>query len=269
MAEDDYPDHSSAKGPLVLWISFQSRLWAAWVFLWKEHRRLVLLSGLVDGLVAVLYWMPVRTRLALMLAIQAQRLLLTLVVGFVFLSLSLIWSASQTFDRWIFLYFNLHGYHSLRVDRFMWGITQVGNGLIAFCGSALLYWIGYRRLAIEILLGTLTLWIMVELIKALTDRTRPYIILTEARVIGRRERGRSFPSGHTSQTFFIMSFLTQYFHLPIYMGIFLYGTAILVGFTRIYVGAHYPRDVFAGAILGSAWTILLLSLAPHLPNRLF
>jgi PAP2 superfamily len=30
----------------------------------------------------------------------------------------------------------------------------------------------------------------------------------------------------------------------------------VVGITRIYVGAHYPRDVLAGAILGSAWGLL-------------
>ncbi len=36
----------------------------------------------------------------------------------------------------------------------------------------------------------------------------------------------------------------------------LYATALLVGVTRMYVGAHYPRDVLAGAILGSAWGLL-------------
>ena len=36
----------------------------------------------------------------------------------------------------------------------------------------------------------------------------------------------------------------------------LYAIALLVGITRMYVGAHYPRDVLAGAILGSAWGLL-------------
>ena len=36
----------------------------------------------------------------------------------------------------------------------------------------------------------------------------------------------------------------------------LYATALLVAVTRIYVGAHYPRDVVAGAILGIAWGLL-------------
>ena len=36
----------------------------------------------------------------------------------------------------------------------------------------------------------------------------------------------------------------------------LYAIALFVGVTRMYVGAHYPRDVLAGAILGSAWGLL-------------
>jgi membrane-associated phospholipid phosphatase len=38
--------------------------------------------------------------------------------------------------------------------------------------------------------------------------------------------------------------------------VILYALALLVGITRMYVGAHYPRDVLAGAILGSAWGLL-------------
>jgi membrane-associated phospholipid phosphatase len=36
----------------------------------------------------------------------------------------------------------------------------------------------------------------------------------------------------------------------------LYAIAVLVALTRIYVGAHYPRDVIGGAMLGSVWGIL-------------
>jgi membrane-associated phospholipid phosphatase len=36
----------------------------------------------------------------------------------------------------------------------------------------------------------------------------------------------------------------------------LYAVAVLVGFTRMYVGAHYPRDVIGGAVLGSIWGVL-------------
>ena len=43
----------------------------------------------------------------------------------------------------------------------------------------------------------------------------------------------------------------------------LYAVAALVGFTRVYVGAHYPRDVIAGMVLGSVWGILANLVDPY------
>jgi membrane-associated phospholipid phosphatase len=50
--------------------------------------------------------------------------------------------------------------------------------------------------------------------------------------------------------------MARHFHSSVWVVCLLYPAALLVAITRIYVGAHYPRDVFAGAILGSAWGIL-------------
>jgi membrane-associated phospholipid phosphatase len=140
----------------------------------------------------------------------------------------------------------------------MWFTTQLGNMLAAFMAAFLFFLLNYRRLAIEIVLGTLTLWFLVETIKSLADRDRPFLTLKAARVIGWRERGDSFPSGHTSQIFFLMTLFIHRFELGIGASIALYAVAVLVGFTRIYVGAHYPRDVIAGMVLGSVWGILAM-----------
>jgi membrane-associated phospholipid phosphatase len=50
--------------------------------------------------------------------------------------------------------------------------------------------------------------------------------------------------------------MASHFHANLWLVILLYAIALLVGFTRMYVGAHYPRDVLAGAILGSTWGLL-------------
>ena len=50
--------------------------------------------------------------------------------------------------------------------------------------------------------------------------------------------------------------MAQHFHASAWVVFLLYAIALLVGITRMYVGAHYPRDVLAGAILGSAWGLL-------------
>jgi membrane-associated phospholipid phosphatase len=108
-----------------------------------------------------------------------------------------------------------------------------------------------------LLLGLISLWLVVELIKALVQRPRPFFKVASARLVGYRDRGRSFPSGHTSQAFFLATLLAQRFTPEPWVVIGLYFVALLVGLTRMYVGAHYPRDVLAGAILGSAWGLMI------------
>ena len=224
---------------------------------WSANRRLVFLAILGVGLVLFLIWLPVGARASLLSALNVQRGLFLLLLIFALVTLSLIWSVGQRLDTRVFTLFNMRGYPRW-LDRFMWIATQLGNMLAAFIIAFLLFILNYRRLAIEIIFGTLTLWLLVEIIKALSDRDRPFLTLDKTRVIGWREKGDSFPSGHTTQTFFLMTLFIHRFQLGMGESIALYGVAALVGFTRIYVGAHYPRDVVAGVVLGSVWGILAM-----------
>lgn len=228
-----------------------------------SRRRPALLIGLLAALVILLVRMPAEARDLLWAGLIAQRALLSLLFVFMLVALSLVWSAGQRLDSRIFLFFNLSGYHAIWLDDLMWLITQLGNMLTAFASAAVLFGLGQRRLAMELVVGTISLWLFVETIKLLTDRARPFLVLETTRIIGRRESGRSFPSGHTSQIFFMAALLSHLLHpsLPVILG--LYAIAMLVGFTRIYVGAHYPRDVMAGALLGSLWGILGALLDPY------
>ena len=229
----------------------------------SAHRRLALLISLVIGLGLFFVWLPSGARAALFAALRAHWALVGMLFLFALIAVSLVWSAGQRLDTWIFLFFNLRGYHPKWLDRVMWLATQVGNMVTAFLLAGLFFVLNYRRLAVEVILGTLTLWLLVETIKALTDRARPFLDLEETRIIGWRERGRSFPSGHTAQTFFLMTLLSHQFQLGMGGTVALYAVAVLVGFTRMYVGAHYPRDVIGGAVLGSVWGILATLVDPY------
>ena len=231
-------------------------LWSA------SRRRPAFLLILVVGLVLFLIWLPAEARSSLWAALSAQRGLVVLLFLFALVTLSLLWSVGQRLDTWVFTSLNTRGY-PIWLDRGMWLATQLGNMLTAFMAALLLFLLHDRDLAVEIIFGTLTLWLLVELIKAIADRDRPFLTLDKARVIGWREKGDSFPSGHTTQVFFLATLFIHRFGLGIGASILLYLLAALVGFTRIYVGAHYPRDVIAGTVLGSVWGILATLVTPY------
>jgi membrane-associated phospholipid phosphatase len=231
--------------------------------LWSARRRVILLTSLAAGLVLFFLWLPNGAQAAMLTALRANRTIVTMLVVFSLITISLLWSAGHSLDTRIFLFFNLRGYHPKWLDRAMWLATQAGNMITAFILAGLFFVLKYRRLTVEIVLGTLTLWLLVEIIKALTDRARPFMDHEKARVIGWRERGRSFPSGHTAQAFFLAILISHWFHPGIWEITSLYAAAVLIGFTRMYVGAHYPRDVIGGAVLGSVWGILVTLVDPY------
>lgn len=223
---------------------------------WAENRRLILVATSAAVLVTFLASLTLETRQALLNGLLAQRTLVILLLLFNLIMLSLLLSAGQRLDLRIFTLFNLRGYHPLWLDRVMWGFTQIGNGAAGILLGIILYFAGNRPLAVVLLLGILTLWLAVELVKAIVERSRPYLTLENARIIGWRERGLSFPSGHTSQAFFMATLFAHYLEVGPLIGGMIYFVAVIVGVTRVYVGAHYPRDVLAGGILGTVWGIL-------------
>lgn len=97
------------------------------------------------------------------------------------------------------------------------------------------------------------------LLKKSINRKRPgetdpnFTVLTPA-------SSRSFPSGHTSEAFSMATSLSLEFK-KWYVIVPAYTFASLVGYSRMYLGAHYPSDVIAGALVGSgaAWIMYKLN----------
>jgi membrane-associated phospholipid phosphatase len=219
-------------------------------------RPLAWAAGLTVGLAVFLVLLPVTMRVAIWYGLQAQRTLTSMLLVFSLLAISLVWSAGQRLDAWAFLWLNVRGSRPPWLDGIMLGFTQIGNTVVALAMALLFFLSGDRFFAYELVFGTLTLWLVVELLKAVVHRSRPFIRLTQTRIVGYRVGGRSFPSGHTSQAFFIATLMAQHSRVSAGLVPLLYALALLVGITRMYVGAHYPRDVLAGIILGSVWGLL-------------
>lgn len=87
------------------------------------------------------------------------------------------------------------------------------------------------------------------------ERPIPFPTFLRSRVLERY----SFPSGHSSVSFGVALMVT-YFYPFWWAQIGVYLVAAAVGLSRIYVREHYPSDVLAGAVLGTAITSFLLPL---------
>ena len=139
------------------------------------------------------------------------------------------------------------------LDNIMIFISAMGNkGFIWIAiGLALLLYGFWKKQkqngGLLVLLSLLANFLACNVVlKPLIDRTRPYYVLDYIPVIP-PVGDPSFPSGHTSASF---AAATAIYALNRKWGIVAYVFAAIMGFSRLYLGVHFPTDVAAGALLG-------------------
>ncbi len=90
-----------------------------------------------------------------------------------------------------------------------------------------------------------TYWLLKNGLK----RRRPQESLDNFRSVITASDRFSFPSGHTSAAFLLVTCLTLVYQEP---AASLYLWASSIGLSRVVLGVHYPGDTVAGAVMGSA-----------------
>jgi undecaprenyl-diphosphatase len=108
-----------------------------------------------------------------------------------------------------------------------------------------------------------------EAMKYAINRSRPYVTYpTLVHPYDGNETGLSMPSAHTSLAFNTAATLSIRFH-KWYITLPAYVWASGVGYSRLYLGEHYPSDVMVGAALGiaSAYFVHWIDLKLYQKNK--
>lgn len=187
-------------------------------------------------------------------------------------------------DGKLFLLINSH--YNIFFDYFFYSITQLGNGWILFPILLGIVTIKTPRFALKrvLLFSVISLsaaGIVNTQLKHHINRPRPILYFEhnpiiypklekksttttrletlnhfKVHVVGPVLLRHSFPSGHTETVFSAAALLTW-----LYGGWFglAYILAFLVGYSRIYIGAHFPLDTVTGAMIG---ILIVISIMP-------
>jgi membrane-associated phospholipid phosphatase len=133
--------------------------------------------------------------------------------------------------------------------------------VIALAAAALLAWRGRRGESLLVVCASAGVFVLGPLLKLLFTRPRPvaeHLVAIDS---------WSFPSGHSLNSMAVLGLLTVLAIrgrgglarvLILVLGAFL---VFLVGFSRVYLGVHWPTDVLAGWLTGVAWVAISLTIA--------
>jgi undecaprenyl-diphosphatase len=159
----------------------------------------------------------------------------------------------QAVDARMYLAIN-HLPHTPLANRLMYGLTTIMTGGFGWVlGLTIAALLDRKRGRQALLQITPPLWfatMTVEYpVKYYFRRRRPFVDIVQAIAVGKKPGTFSFPSGHSAAAFAGAWLLSR--HYPRLAALW-YLIAGLVGFSRIYLGAHYPGDVLSGALTGTA-----------------
>lgn len=138
-------------------------------------------------------------------------------------------------------------YHNFILDNLSLLISNLGIIYFWIIVSVILYLFGNekgkivaKRMIIILLLTT----IITQLIKIFIMRPRPYTELSNLILLD-LGTDYSFPSGHTATSSAMAYVLSKEYNKWIFILI-----PLVVAFSRLYIGVHYPSDVLGGFLLG-------------------
>ena len=165
-------------------------------------------------------------------------------------------SDMDTLDAKLILYIQNHCRKPF-LDPIMIFITNFGNA-VWFTAGFYLWLSGSDAASGKYILATLFLsWGLTSLVlKPLIGRTRVYHAVPSLVAIIPEPKDKAFPSAHAAMAF--AGAFAILFHLPVSFGIAAMAFALIMGYSRMYVGVHYLSDVLGGLVTGLTCAGLLI-----------
>jgi membrane-associated phospholipid phosphatase len=138
-------------------------------------------------------------------------------------------------------------------DRFFGGVTELGSLYAAASAAGALALLGRRREGARALAGAGATWLLLQGVKRLADRPRPYLADPEGtRRLIAEPQGTSWPSSHPA----VLTTFTRVAARELGVGALgragLTGLDASVAASRVALGVHYPSDVASGLLFGRA-----------------
>ncbi|HZD69563.1 MAG TPA: phosphatase PAP2 family protein [Actinomycetes bacterium] len=132
----------------------------------------------------------------------------------------------------------------------VWVVMQLGN-LVAVPAVAVLAALTRRfRLAVNLLVAGVGVWLLAVLVKGMVERGRPAHFLHDVHIRGVPANGLGYISGHAAVAVALASVASPY--LGRRARPLVWALAITVCLSRLFVGAHLPLDVVGAAAVGWA-----------------
>lgn len=186
---------------------------------------------------------------------------LVLLIIFLIIMLGILFNKTTSIDNYVY---NLVASNiTNNKTTFFKVITFFGSTkfIVTLCAIFLLLFLLLKNkwIGINICLALITSTLVNNIVKIIIRRPRPEVTKL---VI---EHSYSFPSGHTMAATMMYGILMYYVlnsklnkYLKLLICILLGGLVILVGISRIYLGAHYFTDVVAGIVLSSLLLLVII-----------
>lgn len=186
---------------------------------------------------------------------------LIIIISIILLTLATIIHIKKA-DKQYFKFLNSNRYKSL--DTFFIFLTQFGAlwfiGIFNVIFAYFIYDIN-QKWAYLIPIITFSCSGSNTLLKYIFKRKRPNV---KALVI---ENGYSFPSGHSMVSSCFYTLIAIFLSTVLKTNIFIIITSILIiliAYSRIHLGVHYPVDILTGLSLGLIFTIIGLKTLPYM-----